>query len=260
VHEEDAWGWYASCIKNKCVKDSYINSAVGVAALAYHNKIMKFYEKYVDVFIAPSIFMKNLMVKYGWDSKKIIHIPSPLDSNEFSFGEEDNGTVVYSGRLSEEKGIPTLIEAAARTPEIPYKIIGAGPLEKELKLLVVQKNIHNVEFLGFKTGTELIDLLQQARFLVVPSIWYENGSLSVLEGKASGKIVLASCIGGLPAMLPRNMLFTPGDVTDCTEKIKSWYAMPAEERQAIGRQLRDEVLQQNNPEEYTKKILELYQK
>ncbi len=259
VHEEDARGWYGSCIKNKCVKDSTSGSMVAAAALVYHNKIMKFYEKYVDVFIAPSECMRAMMVKYGWDAQKIVHIPNPLDAAQFEFFPEDDGTVVYSGRLSEEKGLAMVLEVAEHTPHIAYKIIGTGPMETELKHTVQEKNIQNVEFTGFKTGSELKQLLQQARIHIVPSIWYENCPLSILEAKALGKIVLASDSGGIPEMLPKHMLFTPGNVRECTEKIQYWHAAGAEQRYDEGQKLRDEVLQKNNPDEYLQKVLALYQ-
>src|SRR5260370_39783664 len=102
------------------------------------------------------------------------------------------------GGRSTEKGCCTLIHAFEQLPQIPLKILGTGPLEQELKDYVSQKGIGNIQFLGFKSGDEKWQLLRNSLCLVVPSEWYENFPVTVLEAFMAAKPVIAARMGGLP--------------------------------------------------------------
>jgi glycosyltransferase involved in cell wall biosynthesis len=258
VHEEDARGWYLSCVKNKCMKDSRAQSAIVTAEMIWHHKIMRYYEHYVDRFIAPSECMLETCVRFGWPREKFVHIPHPIDTKRFHVETKDNGYVLYIGRLSEEKGLHTLIDAAAKTPEIPYRIVGTGPLEADLQARVHTENINNVMFDGFQTGKALDELIAGARLSVLPSIWYENYPLSILEAKSSGKIVLGSDIGGISEMLPDDQLFSPGDHTALAALIRSWYDRSSAERTKVAKRERKETETINNPKKHVEAILSLY--
>lgn len=258
VHEEDCRGLYLSCLKNKCHKNSRAQSIVVTAEMIFHHKIMRYYEHYVDKFIAPSEFIMQKCVEHGWPKEKFVHIPHPIDPDKFSVQKSDSGYVAYVGRLSDEKGIEVLLSAAAKTPDIDYKIIGEGPLENNLRQVVKKEKIVNVSFEGFKTGQDLDSLIQGARIIVAPSVWYENYPLSILEAKAMGKIVIASNIGGIPEILSKELLVKPGDADDLASKIKMWYNISPIEREEIGIRLRKEVEKINNPGDHVKEIISLY--
>src|SRR3989338_2357584 len=108
VHEEDCRWWYGTCVKNKCFRDSRLLSSVVRWEMIFHHKIMRYYERYVDKFIAPSQFMMEKYVEHGWDRRKFVQIPLPIEKKQETRnkkqGEEDRGYVAYVGRLSEEKG------------------------------------------------------------------------------------------------------------------------------------------------------------
>jgi glycosyltransferase involved in cell wall biosynthesis len=130
---------------------------------------------------------------------------------------------LYLGRLSHEKGIPTLIRAAKATG-IRLKIVGNGPLYEELK----KEETENVMLLGFKSGQELTDLVGNAKAVVLPSEWYENGPYSAIEALQLGRPLIGADIGGIPELIRGNgFLFESGNVqalVDAIRKLEAWSA------------------------------------
>ena len=257
IHEEDARGWYTTCIKNKCVKNSTSASALATFEMILHHKIFRWYERHVDKFIAPSQWMIDLCVKHGWPREKFIHIPHPVEAQTDVW--QDGVGVVYAGRLSEEKGLDVLLDAATQISDVPFIIVGTGPLEHHLRERVRAEKITNVRFTGFQTGAQLKQLLQHARLHVLPSVWYENYPLSILEAKAQAKIVVGSRIGGIPELLPQELLVEPGRSSDLAKTLKMWYTASSEKRRELGKKLQLESQKINDPGEHVASILGLYQ-
>ncbi len=257
IHEEDASGWYTSCVKNKCVKDSRSASALSTLEMILHHKFFRFYERYVDRFIAPSQFMIDLCVRHSWPREKFVHLPNPTNTDR-EFLSEEGKYVTYIGRLSEEKGLSVLLDAAKRTPAIPYRLVGEGPQKKYLKQKIQSQNIKNVELIGFQSGAKLEQEFSKARLLVLPAVWYENNPLSVLEAKARGRVVVASSIGGLSEMLPRELLVPPQDSTTLAKTLEKWYSASISEREKMGKKLQKDVQKKNNSNEHVQKVLQVY--
>lgn len=257
IHEEDARGWYLSNVFNKGFKNSVVHSAVVTAEMIVHHKLKKYYEHGVDRFIAPSLFMKNICERFGWPADKIIHLPIPVvvPTKKAPAGGE---YVAYVGRLTEEKGLLVLCEAAKLTPEIPYVLVGDGPLRGAIELFIKNNKLRNVELTGFKQGRDLEQYMHRAKLFVLPSVWYENYPLSVLEAKAHGKIVVASAIGGLPEMLPPELLVAPNDAAALAEKITYWFTASEHKRTELGKVLREEVQKNNDPVQHREAVMELY--
>jgi glycosyltransferase involved in cell wall biosynthesis len=137
---------------------------------------------------------------------------------------------MFMGRLSPEKGCWTLIHAFERVPQILLKIVGTGPLEHELKDYVSKKGIGNIEFLGFKSGDEKWQLLRNSLCLVVPSEWYENFPVTVLEAFMAAKPVVAARMGGLPYIVEdgqSGLLFESGKPEELAQKIQRLVEDPA---------------------------------
>lgn len=216
---------YCQCVKKKCFKDSRSKSILAALEMYIHHSVLKIYERRINTFIAPSGFMKDKLVSWGRRADNIKVITNPFDPQMTLSNQEKKPAsedyFLYFGRLSEEKGLKILIEAAAESG-INLKFAGTGPQMPELDALAKKINA-SLEFLGFKNGEELKQIILKARAVVIPSIWLENMPLSLLEALNLGKVVIASKIGGIPEIIKsgeNGLLFKPGDVQDLSRALK----------------------------------------
>ena len=138
------------------------------------------------------------MLAAGIPADKLCCVPNGVDCSEIEAVPGEGDYCLYLGRLSEEKGLRTLLAAMKDAPA-QLRIVGDGPEAPALQAYARSLGLSNVSFEGKKSGPELRDQLRNAAFVVVPSEWYENASMSVLEAMAFGKPVIASRIGGLPS-------------------------------------------------------------
>jgi len=217
---------YYRCVQKKCFKNSRSKSLLAALEMYAHHSILKIYKRGIKGFITPSAFMKQKMMEFGWSSKNINVITNPFDPQMTLNPEEKNlktaDYLLYFGRLSEEKGLKVLIEAAAISGA-KLKFVGDGPQKTELDTLAKRINV-NLEFLGFKSGKKLKKIILNARAVIIPSIWFENMPLSLLEALNLGKVVIASKIGGIPEIIKdgkNGFLFIAGNIPDLAEKIKN---------------------------------------
>ena len=213
---------YSTCIKRKCVKNSTLASIIRVFSMKIH-KLIHIYDK-VDAFITPSQFLKNKLIANGFNKDRIQCIPT-FTTSESKENNKIGKYGLYFGRVSEEKGVETLIRAYEKLPDYELKIMGDDTTDeaKRLKDYIALNNIKNIEFLGFKSGEELDEVINNARFTLIPSIWYDNLPNTALESFIHNKPVIASNIGSLPELVIDNyngLLFEPGNVTELIDKIK----------------------------------------
>lgn len=216
---------YRSCIKKRCVKGSLFASVIRVFSMKFHNFIHVY--QGVDAFITPSEFLKKKLVANGFDEKKITCIPT-FTASKSEVGEAQLGSYgLYFGRITEEKGVETVIKAYEKLPGYELKIMGDDTTEEgmRLKSYVEQHKIKNVEFLGFKNGIELEKVIKGARFTLIPSIWYDNLPNTALESFQYSKPVIASNIGSLPELVVdgvNGFLFEAGNDKALVEAIKKF--------------------------------------
>ncbi len=214
---------YRMCIKRRCVKNSLFASTVRVLSMKVH-KLIKVYEK-VDAFVTPSGFLRQKLIDNGFDKNKINCIPT-FTFSKTDIGEQEIGSYgLYFGRITEEKGVSTVVKAYEKLPDHYVKIMGNDSTEEaaRLKNYIKEKRIKNVEFVGFKSGAELEEIIKKARFTLIPSIWYDNLPNTALESFQYSKPVIASNIGSLPELVRDGVngyLFEAGNVKDLMEKIR----------------------------------------
>ena len=124
-------GKYYKAFTKKCIKGSSLKSAVNVAEMYLHHKILHIYEK-VDLFISPSKFLVEKTKQMGFPCR-FVHLPNFVDASQFEpFYNSTYKTIVYFGRLIKEKGIKVLIDAV-KGSNLRLKIIGEGPQRKDLE-------------------------------------------------------------------------------------------------------------------------------
>ena len=205
----------------RCKKNSFLASAM--AAIEHSVQMITKSYDLVDVFICPSIFLKNKFIEYGFQSEKLTLLNHFINVDCDCEDEPLGDYLLYVGRLSEEKGLKTLIDAVIKLNSCNLKIVGDGPLREELILYAKRTNSTNrIEFLGHKNHEEVRSLLKDCKFVVLPSEWYENIPFAILEAFACGKPVIGSRIGGIPEFIKENetgITFKPWNSNELSLKI-----------------------------------------
>jgi glycosyltransferase involved in cell wall biosynthesis len=166
---------------------------------------------------------------------------------------------LYFGRLSEEKGVATLIRAAAAA-NVPLWLVGTGPQQHLLETLSRSLSA-DVVFHGYKVGEALWDLVRRARAIVLPSEWYENAPISILESYALGKPVIGARIGGIPEMVLENetgWLYESGNVNALANVLEQVAKAPTSEVEELGVRARELVSQEYSPVRYYERLISLY--
>lgn len=247
-------------VKHRCIKRSVIASALSAFEMALHRRL-GLYRDNVDRIIAPSRFVQALLVEYGVAESKIVHVPHFIDASDWT-PAYDGSYALYVGRLSEEKGVDVLIRAAAKRKKIPVRIVGTGPDEARLKALAAHLGAKNVEFAGFRAGEDLRREYAGARFVVIPSVWYEVFGLIALEAYAAGKPVVATQIGGLAELVrdgETGLTASVGDAADLAEKMAALWDTPPLCAD-MGRVARAWVQDEFAPETHYRRIMEVYER
>ncbi len=214
VCEDCKDGHYYHCAQNCCVKGSFSKSCINVVE-GYLHKWRKSYDA-IDIIITPSAFYKKKFEEFGVATDRIVHIPNFLDRDKpnVNFVENSKNYYLYFGRLSEEKGVLTTIKAFEEIKAKLY-VVGTGPLKEDLINYVNSNKLNNIVFLGFKSGQDLIDLIGNAKAVILSSEWYENGPYSAIEALQLGRPVIGANIGGIPELINKNgYLYISGDVSD----------------------------------------------
>lgn len=188
-------------LRHRCMKGSLAASTIAwLEAKKWNRKAL---ESYTDTFICPSEFMASKMHAGGFNPHKLEVLCNFVDPGKLSLLQhaevrQRQPYYCYVGRLSEEKGVRTLLEAASRLPH-ELRIAGNGPLADELKARFAR--CEHIKFLGHLNAQEVAALLSQAQFSVLPSEWYENNPLGVIESLCAGTPVVGAEIGGIPELI-----------------------------------------------------------
>lgn len=223
---EDCKGkFFYKCFTHTCCKRSKVMSAVMAAEQYFRNSFFN-PAKYIDGFIYVSNFARDIQEKYMPAVKtipnitlynfstSIIDVPKVMPTDKY---------FLFFGRLSYEKGVKTLLETFKKIPTCRLKIVGTGPKEEGLKEYVKVFNMHNVEFIGYKQGKDLANLVANAYFVIVPSEWYENNPMAIIESYSVGTPVIGARIGGIPEIIIENetgFQFMSGNSEELKDKVQ----------------------------------------
>ncbi|KAA3613997.1 MAG: glycosyltransferase family 1 protein [Calditrichaeota bacterium] len=243
-----------------CYRNSRIQSAVVANMLHQHRKRQTF-NRLIDAFIVLTEFHKSKFIQGGLPGNKILtraNFTRPVQVQRKGQGD----FVLFVGRLSPEKGLGTLVNAWKNLPDIPLKIAGGGPMIDAIGTKLQTENIDHIELQGFVNSKKRTDLLARARFLVVPSNWYEGMPTVVLEALAAGVPVLASRIGSLAELIKdgkTGCLFEPMHELDLQEKARTMFFDDDRLRQ-MRLAAKAEFEQLYTPEVGYKSLMQIYNK
>jgi glycosyltransferase involved in cell wall biosynthesis len=253
-------GRYHHCFTKRCSGHSYLRSLLGTLEMYLHHRVLRSYRT-VDVFISPSRFLRRKLRDMGFRAP-VCYLPNSVNPGDYvpAYTWRER-SIVYVGRLSAEKGLMTLIDAAKALP-VTCKIIGDGPMRREIELACAARGLENVSLLGYRERDELAREVSDSMFVVVPSEWYENSPRSVIEAFAWGKPVVASRIGGIPELVAdgkTGFTFSPGSAEDLRESVLRLLQRP-ESIAGLGRRAREYVEQHLNHDTYLRGLRRIYER
>lgn len=247
-------GDFSHVLRNRCAEGSLGKSAL-LYAEAVAQRFMGSYED-VNAFIAPSRFMRE-SIAHRVPDERIRLLYNGIDTNEVRGSGADEGYVLFLGRLVREKGVETLLKAHANS-SAGWRLVvaGTGPLGDVLKAQ------HKPDiFAGHLAGDVLKETIDRAAVVVVPSEWYENCPMSVLEAMAYSKPVVGSRMGGIPELVEdgkTGLLFDAGNVNELTAVLDKLMAS-AELRKQMGKAARQRVEAGFSLDRHNAGLMDIYQ-
>jgi glycosyltransferase involved in cell wall biosynthesis len=252
---------YWEAVRHRCVLGSRPASLVAAIETALYTAV-GLYEKGIAFYHAPSLFMKRTMERWGIDRDRIVHFPYTIDLSAYTPDERDDGSFLYLGRLSHEKGLGVLLDAAARVPDAPIRIAGEGPERGALEREAAARALRNVRFLGYVEGGALAELLGSCRALLLPSEYDDNSPLVIYEAFALGKPVIGAERGGIPELVrpgETGLLFPSSDGAALAGAIRALLA-DAPLARRLGRAARALMKEELGPEAHMERLLGLYRR
>lgn len=192
-------GGFHNAVLRRCKSGSIVNSALLAAETAVHRHSGAYDS--VDRVVCPSRFLLEKLLEAGFHPDRLEHLPNFTNLEPIIESPQPGRAVVSIGRLSQEKGIDTLIEACALPPALPLRIAGTGPLEDGLRSLALRQAPDSTTFLGHLDRSAVIHEIDHARVVVFPARGYENMPLAILEAMSRGKPVIVTDIGGSPELI-----------------------------------------------------------
>ncbi len=245
------------CILRNCEKS--FSKSLGYALRNYTARTLQLFLKNVNLFATLTKFQRQKLIEASYPPERIQIIPNAVStSGEFGTNDEVGAYVGYIGRVSPEKGISVLLEAARRCPEIPFKVAGACDRMNELRSLAPS----NLEFVGHLDPDVVGAFYAKSRIIVLPSIWYEGFPMVIAEAMSYGKAVIVSRIGGFPEIVDDGMtglMFEPGDSTCLAEKIRYLWGNPDICRR-MGKAGKEKASHEYSASKYYDRLLMAYRK
>jgi glycosyltransferase involved in cell wall biosynthesis len=231
------------------VLESYVSDALGATTA-------------VDHFIGISEFVTNRMIAAGIPRDKITTVYNFVAAEHYEPRYTSDDYVVFFGRLEAVKGIYTVLEALAGLPHIKLKIAGAGNEAAAVAQWVADRQLSNVELLGFVSGSQLHELISGAVCALAPSEWHEPFGLTALEAMALGTPVIATRMGGLPEVVTHEtdgLLIPPWDPEALAAAVADLF-QHRDRAAEMGRAGRAKVVSQFNRADHYAQLQAVYQR
>jgi glycosyltransferase involved in cell wall biosynthesis len=248
--------WHA--LGAKCY--SGVGARTALTAEAYVHRWLGTYRKCVDLFLAPSRFVRDKFIEHGWDGNRFEVLQHFQSVHELS-SSPANGQLLYFGRLSAEKGVADVLRAMHQAPHMGLVVAGDGPQRAKLQELANSLRLANVKFVGHVGARQRDTLIAQSQFTVLPSHAYETLGKTILESYAEGRPVVASDLGSRRELVHHGetgFLHRTGDVNQLARAIQSLGERP-DVAARMGRAGWDLVRQHHTPERHYQKLMELYE-
>lgn len=254
-------GHYMRMCRYGCFKGSKLQSMVVGIIFKYH-RIRKSFYRQIDKYICLNDNQIKLLEGIGFEpdkiTKKYNFVPDSEANIAYAKVENlPNRYIVFYGRIGEEKGIRVIMQAWENL-DIPFVVMGGGPLEDEFRIWAEKKE--NVHFLGYTEHSKCLSIVKGAEFVVFPSIWYEGCSMVEIETMSLGKGLVATDIGFSEEAIRdgyNGYKFALGDVNGFVDRIKELWNSP-EKCVELGCNARKEYELKYMPEENYNSLMAIY--
>jgi len=246
-------GSFVNCIKDRCFDGSIFKSIVGAGESMFYHQL-NYYNKYIDVFISPSNFLAGLISNKI--DKEIKVIPNFTEIKIHSdTSEKPKEYYLFYGRITEEKGILELIEIFKET-ELNLLIIGTGNLVETIEEKI--KTISNIDYLGPKYNEELFDYVRQAKYVIVPSKWFENCPMTIIESFALNVPIIGSNHSGFKDLITNEKTGFLMDFKNKQDAISKLNEIDKKDPSSLKENIRDYFQKNLTKEIHIQRVLEVY--
>ena len=263
ISEKCIHGSVFNCVLDKSNRNSYFLSFLSTIEYLFHAIFFPF-DKYFNTILAVSKFSQAKHLeskKFNWSIEHLYNF-SPLYNSKDVFIKDKPKYLLYYGRLSKEKGIKTLIKAVEKFKgKVELKIVGSGSLN--FKDYISQNNLSYIDLIGFKQGEELHKLIRESLFVMVPSEWYENNPMTIIESYCLRTPVIGSRVGGIPEIIVEGktgFTFKMGDVSDLADKINRGINLTLDQYKLMQQNAKEFAKQNFSPTIHYNKLIKLYKK
>ncbi len=244
------WGaWH------RCYRGSFLGSLAVARMVAVHKNKKTWLQK-VDRFIVLTEFARKKFIESGFLADRLVVKPNFVTDLEQLDINKHSGAL-FVGRISEEKGLRTLMEAW-QTIDYTLCIIGDGPMMNETKALAP----NNVHFLRKLSSHEVRVAMSKAAFLIMPSLWYEGFPMTIVEAFSCGLPVITSNLGSIAEIVKDGVTglhFNTKDADDLAAKVR-WAINHPREMAQMGLNARAEYERKYTPDKNYRQLISIYEK
>jgi glycosyltransferase involved in cell wall biosynthesis len=261
ICEACAEGGLWNAVRHGCYHGSRTASATVALMLATH-RLLGTWRDSINSFIALTAFSRQKFIAAGFSPAKIFVKPNFIDPDP---GPRTNVSdyAVFTGRLSPEKGVMTLLRAWERLPaRCPLQIVGDGPEGPQLKAFARERNIPGITFRGRLAREETLAVVKGARFVIVPSVYYEGFPMVIAEAMACGVPIVCSRLGAMEEIVVDGVTglhFSPGDADDLISTVEWAWHHPSETGE-MGRAARYEYESRYTADRNYSLLMEIYER
>jgi glycosyltransferase involved in cell wall biosynthesis len=257
--EDCIGGNFWNGVRHGCYRNSRAETAP-VALMLYVHHARKTWHRMVDRYIVLTGFARDRFVQAGLPPEKIVIKPNCVDPDP-GMKVEEGSYALCVGRVSDEKGVSTLIKAWRQLPRTcTLRVVGDGPARAKLQSEAAANGFSNITFLGQQPRQRVIEAMKGARFVVFPSELYENLPLTIIEAFACGTPVLASRLGAMSEIVEEGRtgrFFSAGNADELARVAAQAWEQP-EQLQAMGKQARREYEDKYTAAANLQQLTEIY--
>jgi len=244
------------CILKNC--EVSLPKSLGYAIRNYVARKARLYLGNVSIYACLTHFQKRRLIAEGYPEDRMAVVPNMAQRIDLP-GEPSLGEYAgFVGRLSPEKGVAVLLQAAKSLSNVRFAVAGDYSAMRDM----VSKATANIALQGHIPSESISSFYQAARLIVLPSTCFEGFPMTILEAMVHARPVVAPRIGGIPEIVDdgiTGLLFEPGNAKDLAQKIQYLWDCPDLCRQ-MGQAGQEKALREYSPEKHYDRLMAVYKK